>query len=184
MTTTTANNIDGSSFDVGAFEKAWDDFHDAMKPLSLRIGFTFFKEYKSMSEETMCFSANITLDGVKVGRAKNDGHGGCTDIVFDDKTLWNTLSDEISRLWNGNPEDRLDLETFMSSLAFDVAGDKDWDAYAKRAVKRGATAFRCAKLERPRKTYGFVAINSRNPESIKKTHEQLTSQGLIILAQK
>ena len=31
------------------------------------------------SEETTCFKADIFINGKKVGYAKNDGHGGCTD---------------------------------------------------------------------------------------------------------
>jgi hypothetical protein len=32
-----------------------------------------------MSEETSCFVADLYVNGKKVGYAKNDGHGGCTD---------------------------------------------------------------------------------------------------------
>lgn len=42
-----------------------------------------------MSEETNCFVADLYIDGKKVGYAKNDGHGGCTDygMVGDAKNL-------------------------------------------------------------------------------------------------
>lgn len=33
---------------------------------------------KAFSEETICFTADIYVNGVKTGYAKNDGHGGCT----------------------------------------------------------------------------------------------------------
>lgn len=168
---------------MDAFEKAWDDFHAAMKPLSDRIGFSSFKEYKSMSEETMCFNANITLDGKKVGYARNDGQGGETAIFFDDVSMWDSLNAEIRRLWNGDPKDILGLETFISSLASEFASHKDWDAYAKRVVKRGGTAFRCAKAERPAKTYQFATLNSRNPASVQKARNDLVSQGFVILAE-
>jgi|JFJP01.1.fsa_nt_gi copper chaperone CopZ len=32
-----------------------------------------------MSEETNCFSADLYIDGKKVGSCKNDGRGGCTN---------------------------------------------------------------------------------------------------------
>lgn len=35
--------------------------------------------YERMSEETNCFTADLYINGVKVGEAKNDGQGGCTD---------------------------------------------------------------------------------------------------------
>lgn len=35
--------------------------------------------YERMSEETTAFVAEIYIDGVQAGHAKNDGHGGSTD---------------------------------------------------------------------------------------------------------
>ena len=32
-----------------------------------------------MSEETTAFAADIFINGIKAGYAKNDGHGGCTE---------------------------------------------------------------------------------------------------------
>jgi hypothetical protein len=171
------------TFDMDAFDKAWDAFHAAMKPLSDRIGFTSFKHYKSMSEETMCFNANITFDGKNIGYAKNDGHGGETSIYFDDPAMWGYLNAEIRRIWDGDPKDILGLETFISSLAAAFAEDKDWAAYAKRVLKRGGTAFRCAKVERPTHTYQFATLNSRNPASVQKARDEITSQGFVIMAE-
>jgi hypothetical protein len=34
------------------------------------------KEVKSMSEETMCFTATVVIDGAVVGTVRNDGRGG------------------------------------------------------------------------------------------------------------
>lgn len=33
-----------------------------------------------MSQETTAFTANVLLDGVKIGEAQNNGHGGCNTI--------------------------------------------------------------------------------------------------------
>ena len=38
------------------------------------------KHFAAMSEETYCFTADIWIDGVKVGDARNEGHGGPTMI--------------------------------------------------------------------------------------------------------
>jgi hypothetical protein len=35
-----------------------------------------------LSEETLCFSATVYVDGKKVGEAKNHGHGGNTDVLI------------------------------------------------------------------------------------------------------
>ena len=40
-----------------------------------------------MSEETPCFCADVYADGVKLGSAQNDGHGGQTRLRGDFKAL-------------------------------------------------------------------------------------------------
>jgi hypothetical protein len=35
-----------------------------------------------MSEETLCFSATLLLNGKSIGTAENDGHGGATFVRF------------------------------------------------------------------------------------------------------
>ena len=50
------------------------------------------------SEETLCFQANITLDGKKVGTASNDGRGGCDLIRFSDKAARALFIEEAAKL--------------------------------------------------------------------------------------
>lgn len=47
------------------------------------------KYMESLSEETSCFSADLFVNGRKVGYAKNAGHGGCTEYMhhLDEKNL-------------------------------------------------------------------------------------------------
>ena len=40
------------------------------------------KIYDDMSEETICFTAELYADGKKVATVKNDGRGGSTDVYF------------------------------------------------------------------------------------------------------
>lgn len=43
------------------------------------------KGYKSvawMSEETVCFTAQVLINGTVYGEAANDGHGGCTFVHY------------------------------------------------------------------------------------------------------
>lgn len=47
----------------------------------MKIELKKLKIYPLMTEETTAFSANIHVDGVFAGYAKNDGGGGCTDII-------------------------------------------------------------------------------------------------------
>ena len=39
-----------------------------------------FKHHDDMSEETLCFSADVWIGGYKAGYAKNGGYGGSTDV--------------------------------------------------------------------------------------------------------
>jgi hypothetical protein len=41
-----------------------------------------YKTVSWMSEETVCFTATVLIDGKPVGEAENDGHGGCTFVRF------------------------------------------------------------------------------------------------------
>jgi hypothetical protein len=40
------------------------------------------KYYASMSEETNCYEAILYVDGKRLGRVHNDGHGGCDSYDF------------------------------------------------------------------------------------------------------
>jgi hypothetical protein len=40
------------------------------------------KLYNELSEETICFTAELYADGKKVATVKNDGRGGSTDVYF------------------------------------------------------------------------------------------------------
>lgn len=44
----------------------------------MKVELKNLKIYEGMSEETIAFTADVSLNGKKVAYAKNDGHGGCT----------------------------------------------------------------------------------------------------------
>lgn len=46
-----------------------------------RVSLKNIKFSEALSEETNAFVADVYLDNVKFGYAKNTGHGGCTDIT-------------------------------------------------------------------------------------------------------
>lgn len=46
----------------------------------MQITLKKIKVHNDMSEETTCFSAEVYADGKLIGYAKNNGHGGSTDI--------------------------------------------------------------------------------------------------------
>ena len=47
-----------------------------------RLTLKSFKTVKWMSEETVCFTATVVLDGKVIGTASNEGHGGCTFVHY------------------------------------------------------------------------------------------------------
>lgn len=51
--------------------------------MSKNITITKFKYYPELTEETYCFSAEVHLDGKRIGTAKNEGHGGETRLDLD-----------------------------------------------------------------------------------------------------
>jgi hypothetical protein len=63
-----------------------------------RITIKSFKTVKWMSEETICFTASVLIDGKVIGEASNEGHGGSTFVRFigDARQIWNSHSDVIT----------------------------------------------------------------------------------------
>ncbi|MDE2095708.1 MAG: hypothetical protein KGL39_00495 [Patescibacteria group bacterium] len=45
------------------------------------------KEHQDISEETLCFSATIYVNGKKAGKVMNDGQGGCNEYHWTDSIL-------------------------------------------------------------------------------------------------
>ena len=63
-----------------------------------RITIKSFKTVKWMSEETICFTASVLIDGKVIGEASNEGHGGCTFVRFigDARQTWDAHSSLIA----------------------------------------------------------------------------------------
>lgn len=56
-----------------------------------KLTFKSFKTVRWMSEETICFTATVLLDGKVMGTASNEGQGGCTFIHYVDANAKATL---------------------------------------------------------------------------------------------
>ena len=59
----------------------------------MKIEIKRVKYYSELSEETNAFTADLWIDGKKVGHCKNDGQGGCTDYRPDKKEDWSVIRD-------------------------------------------------------------------------------------------
>ena len=51
----------------------------------LAITLKRFQHYPRMSQETEAFNADLYHEGVFIGPAENDGHGGCTYVYINDE---------------------------------------------------------------------------------------------------
>ena len=60
----------------------------------MKITLKNFKHLARLSEETLCFTATVCIDGDKAGFASNHGHGSCTIVNITDPELRKAHSDE------------------------------------------------------------------------------------------
>jgi hypothetical protein len=79
---------------------------EALDAFKKRVTLKSFKHLASASEETLCFTAKVLLDGKSIGSAKNAGHGGETSVYLDKQKFdwhgyglwvdWDKLVDALS----------------------------------------------------------------------------------------
>jgi len=88
-----------------------------------------------LSEETTAFSADIYIDGKKVGYAKNDGDGGCTDYhgnTKEDNQLIAECEEEFKKL----PEVKAEHFDFMYQPIFENYIDDLLEAHLKEKANK------------------------------------------------
>jgi len=89
-----------------------------------------YKEIKAMSEETPCFTANIYVDGRKIGTASNHGHGGPNDYHFatpEDREMVERVGAEYDPSKYGG----------LDTLIDDMCQDLDLTKIAKSHARKG-----------------------------------------------
>lgn len=102
----------------------------------LAITLKRFQHYPRMSEETTAFNSDILYEGVTVGTAENDGHGGCTFIHLNDKGRSIPALVEASKLPEGNDESLTDI---VDNLVEKTIHSKWVEKQRKRVQKELAT---------------------------------------------
>lgn len=95
-----------------------------------------FQHYPRMSEETNAFNADILYEGVVVGTAENDGHGGCTFVHLNDKGRSIPALVEASRL---SEMDENSLLSIVDDLVEKTIHSKWVEKQRKRVEKQLAT---------------------------------------------
>lgn len=109
----------------------------------MQIELKNIKHARSLSEETNAFTADIWIDGDKVGYAKNNGQGGGTDIrplegqrdKLREAEKWAaSLPSEIVELGDGPIELKPRLDTVVDELVEDDLMVKDLQKEFRRGV--------------------------------------------------
>lgn len=95
-----------------------------------------FQHYPRMSEETNAFNSDIAYEGVTVGTAENDGHGGCTFVHLNDKGRAIPALVEASRLPEGNERSLTDI---VDNLVEKTIHSKWVEKQRKKVEKQLAT---------------------------------------------
>lgn len=97
----------------------------------------------SFSQETLCFTANIYVDGKKVGWAQNEGNGGSCSYGFSDSDFGAKVENYVNAL----PEESIDMgngekmnikpcmDFLLSDLAEQVAEEKQNQKIKKQEEK-------------------------------------------------
>jgi hypothetical protein len=103
---------------------------------TLAITLKRFQHYPRMSEETNAFNADIVHDGVVVGSAENDGHGGCTFVHLNDKGRAIPEIVTASNLPEGNDDSLTDI---VDNLVEQAIHSKWVEKQRKKVEKQLAT---------------------------------------------
>lgn len=103
-----------------------------MPATKLAITLKRFQHYPRMSEETTAFNADLVYEGVVVGTAKNDGHGGCTFIYLNDKGRAIPSIVSANNLPEGNEDSLTDI---VDNLVEETIRSKWVDKQRKRVEK-------------------------------------------------
>jgi hypothetical protein len=107
-----------------------------MPATTLAITLKRFQHYPRMSEETVAFNADIVHEGVVVGSAENDGHGGCTFVHLNDKGRAVPAIVSASNLPEGDDDSLTDI---VDNLVDQTIHSKWVDKQRKRVEKELAT---------------------------------------------
>ena len=102
----------------------------------LAITLKRFQHYPRMSEETNAFNSDIAYEGVTVGTAENDGHGGCTFVHLNDKGRSIPALVEANRL---SEIDDNSLTSIVDNLVENAIRSKWVEKQRKKVEKQLAT---------------------------------------------
>ena len=107
------------------FVREYEKALEVTMPLRNRVCLGQFVAHEDRSEETLCFSAILAIDGRGVAHIGNDGRGGCLDVMPMPKDgVMAVLSDfnrEVEDLARTATDQPFYLESFLTALVWDTA---------------------------------------------------------------
>jgi len=117
------------------FETRYNNTIASCKHIIKRIALKKFKHAAFASQETLCFTATIYLDGRKVGDVHSDGNGGEANLYFADWQVERNLGDEIKQA-----REQADGETFkigLGDLIHHIASKMVEDKQIAASIRQG-----------------------------------------------
>ena len=95
------------------------------------------KVYDELSEETICFTAELHVDGKKLATVRNDGCGGCTNVYFTESVRSNPVQTLIQYADENPVVYKFDWGTYVCNKVEDHV-DRLLDQRLEKKIKGGA----------------------------------------------
>jgi len=144
----------------------------------LAITLKRFQHYPRMSQETEAFNADLAYEGVVVGSAENDGHGGCTFVHLNDKGRAIPRLVEASRIpefSNGEFNDN-SLTRIVDELVEKTLLDKWVAKQRKKTEKQLATKVLFNRRGDKEGTFRTYNLKGGSPAEVLAFAKQVASQ--------
>jgi hypothetical protein len=174
MTATTAPR-DAASFSFADFQRDRAAVLAACASLVARLTLQSLKINKTLSEETVCFSAVVLLDGAPVADASNRGHGGGTLVRFRSVVVEDAVLGAFKALAGaGAAALYFGFDELIDEVVGTQSEDADWRKFAARWNKKGWT---CVRL-----MGSYARVFSRDATKVAAYVQSLTAKGETVLA--
>lgn len=149
-----------------------------------------FKYSKFASHETICFSADFYIQGLKVFHAENDGNGGNTNIHILNKNLYSEYKKFVSSL--PKQHDKVlnfsysyDEESYVDELISKLLDRKELENNMKKylliADSLDADSYTTLDYRSGNKVIPIEKVLEINPALIQKSVDKFKAQGKVIL---
>ncbi len=105
------------------------------------------KHFPSLSEETEAFTANIYINGVQAGHAKNNGHGGSTDYYHNDEK-GRELIHQAEAYCKGLPDKQFPKDQYMEAFSIPMSLEQYIDDLVNSYIEKKEQAGFAKKMNK------------------------------------